>query len=61
MEALMMRKAKIRFERVPVALARKILADELKRKQTLERLQSSTNKELQECPVAKTTERKRGK
>jgi hypothetical protein len=48
-----MRKRKMRFEQVPVALAKKILADELKRKQALERLQSSTNKELQESPVAK--------
>jgi hypothetical protein len=53
-----MRKRKMRFEWVPVALAKKILADELKRKRALERLQSSTNKELQESPVAKNRGRR---
>lgn len=42
-----MLRIKPQFERVPVAQAEKILADELKRKQASERLRGSTNKKLQ--------------
>ncbi|MGB2635673.1 MAG: hypothetical protein WAM58_17220 [Candidatus Acidiferrum sp.] len=41
-----MLRAKPQFERVSVALAKKILAAELKRKQAAERLRDSTNKKL---------------
>ncbi len=46
-------RVKPRFEQVPVALAKKILADELKRKQAAERLQGSTNTKLPAPSVAK--------
>ncbi|MGB7729592.1 MAG: hypothetical protein WBL50_16295 [Candidatus Acidiferrum sp.] len=47
-----MLRTKPQFERVPVALAKKILADELKRKQAMERLRGSTNKKLNTPTVA---------
>jgi hypothetical protein len=47
-----MPRAKPQFERVSVALAKKILAAELKRKQAAERLRDSTNKKLHTPSVA---------
>jgi hypothetical protein len=43
-----MLRAKPQFDRVPVALAKKILAGELKRKRAAERLQNSTGTDSQE-------------
>jgi hypothetical protein len=43
------------FEQVPLAVAKKILADELKQKQAAERTQGSRNDELEEAPFAETT------
>jgi hypothetical protein len=42
------------FELVPLAVAKKILADEIKKKQAAERAEGSTDKELEEAPVEKT-------
>ncbi|MGB2666813.1 MAG: hypothetical protein WAK48_22605 [Candidatus Acidiferrum sp.] len=47
-----MPRAKPQFERVSVALAKKILAAELKRKEAAERLRDSTNKKLNTPSVA---------
>lgn len=41
------------FERVPVALAKKILASELKRKRAAEQLQNSKGKDSQKIPAEK--------
>jgi hypothetical protein len=49
-----MLRANPQFERVPVALAKKILASELKRKQAAERLQNSTDEDSQKIPAKKT-------
>ncbi len=50
-----MRKLRTHFEQVPLAVAKKILADELKQKQAAERAQGSGNEELEEAPLAETT------
>jgi hypothetical protein len=47
-----MLRAKPQFETVSVALAKKILAAELKRNQPAERLRDSTNKKLNTPSVA---------
>ncbi len=41
------------FEQVPVAVAKKILAEELRQKQATERAQGSRNEELEEAPLEK--------
>ena len=48
-----MRRLRTHFEQVPLAVAKKILADELKQKQAAERAQGSRNEELEEAPLAK--------
>ncbi len=50
-----MRRLKTHFEQVPLAVAKKILADELKQKQAAEQAQDSRNEELEEAPLAKST------
>jgi len=52
---IVMRRRRTHFEQVPLAVAKKILADELKRKQAAERAQGSRNEELEEASLAETT------
>ena len=50
-----MRRLRTHFEQVPLAVAKKILADELKQKKAPERAQGSRKcDELEEAPVAET-------
>ena len=49
-----MREPRTHFEQVPLAIAKKILADELKRKLAAERAKDSTDKESETVPVEKT-------
>jgi hypothetical protein len=48
-----MLKPKIHFARVPLSVAKKVLADELRRKNAAERAQLSRKKELEEAPLEK--------
>ena len=50
-----MRRLRTHFEQVPLAVAKKILADELKKKQAAERAQGSWTEDLEEAPLAETT------
>ena len=52
---IVMRRLRTHFEQVPLAVAKKILADELKQKSAAERAQGSRNEELEEAPLAETT------
>jgi hypothetical protein len=46
-----MLRPKVHFTQVPLSVAKKVLADELRRKKAAERAQASRKKELQEAPV----------
>jgi hypothetical protein len=48
-----MRRLRTHFEQVPLAVAKKILADELKQKKAVERAQGSRNDELEEAPFSR--------
>lgn len=48
-----MLRPKVHFAQVPVTVAQKVLADELRRKKAAERAQASRKKELQEAPAEK--------
>jgi hypothetical protein len=50
-----MLRPKIHFEQVPVAIAKKALAEELRKKQAAEQAQGSKKDELEEAPLASTT------
>jgi hypothetical protein len=50
-----MLRPKIHFEQVPVAIAKKVLAEELRKKQAAEQAQGSKKDELEEAPLASTT------
>ena len=46
-----MLRSRTRFEQVPLAFAKKILAEELKQKQAAEQAQGSSNEEVKEAPL----------
>jgi hypothetical protein len=48
-----MLRPKVHFAQVPMAVAKKLLADELRRKKAMERGQLARKKELQEAPLDK--------
>ena len=50
-----MLRSRTHFEQVPLAFAKKILAEELKQKQAAERAQDSSNEEMEEGPLKQTT------
>ena len=50
-----MLRSRTHFEQVPLAFAKKILAEELKQKQAGERAQGSSNEEVEEAPLGQTT------
>jgi hypothetical protein len=52
---IVMLRPKIHFEQVPVAIAEKVLAEELRKKQAAEQEQCSKNDELEEAPLTSTT------
>jgi hypothetical protein len=49
-----MRRLRTHFEQVPLAVAKKILAEELKQKSAAERAQDSRTEELEEASLAET-------
>ena len=50
-----MRRPRTHFEQVPLAVAKKILADELKQQQATEWAPGSRDEKLEEAPLAETT------
>ena len=48
-----MLRPEVRFAQVPLTVAKKVLADELRRKKAMERAQLTRKKELQEAPLDK--------
>jgi|SoimicMinimDraft_4_1059732.scaffolds.fasta_scaffold25543_2 hypothetical protein len=52
-----MLRPKVHFAQVPLTVAKKVLADELRRKKALERAQLSRKKELRAVPVEENAAR----
>jgi hypothetical protein len=51
-----MLRTRTHFEQVPLAFAKKVLAEELKQKQAAERAQGSGNGEVEKAPLGQTTD-----
>lgn len=50
-----MLRTRTHFEQVPLAFAKKVLAEELKQKQTAERAQGSSKEEVEDALLGQTT------